>query len=718
MTRLIRSVVHVLCLATFTAGVLAQQQKPASAGVLLQQAHQKATIEADLPGAIALYKQVVSTFARTDRAAAATATLKIAECYEKLNDPQAQTYFQQVLSQYADLEAVATAARQRVGNGNPRPICEQCGDVYGSISADGKSMATVTPFFGGEHSGAIGILDLATQKLSRLDVEGSGPKAAGQALSPQFSPDLKQIAYLWVNASARKAELRVVSRDQPARTRVLINSPEVSYIEPQGWSADGRILVVVERPDQTWEIATVSASNGTLTRVKSLQWRVSGPQHETAFSPDGRYIAYAALTDNPSAPIPIRQSSQTERQIYAIAADGSGEAALTNGAGAKRNPVWTPDGSHVVYLSNVTGAWAIWAVPVKGGKPAGPAVLVRSDVGNFVASLGISGDGRYYYYQGREGIFRTTIASSGGSGGGKTLTTFPGARPSWSPDGSSIAVTRTDSAGKAILIVRELSTGSERTLKTPELSAFPFSWSADSKRLVVTGVEDRRQYWYSIDLASERVDRLAPVGAEGFNTHANIRALAPDGRTLYLGASADGTAQRFTRIVALDLQTGVHREVFTLPGDLETVPRSAQDIALAVSPDGGTLAILHRDRKLDRFRMATVGTDGRDYREIVAPVEARNVRTKLAWTRGGWIYFPLLIGADAGVTSAETDVYRVMRVRPSGGQPETAGVEVRGLDRFDINPDGTQVAYSNVSPEGVGELVWSLDVTSILKTRR
>ena len=720
MTRITRTVALLLCCASLSAGPRAQQNKSSSPGVLLQQAHQKATIEADLPGAIAIYKEVVSRFSRTDRTAAATATLKIAECYERLRDPQAHTYFQQVLSLYADHEKLAAVARQRVGSGTPRQICEQCGDIYGAVSPDGKLMATVSPFFGGEHSGAIGILDLVTQKITRLDVEGSGPKATGVALSPRLSPDLRHVAYLWANAATKRTELRLVSRDEPARARVLVNNPEIIYIEPHGWSADGRILVVLERPDRTWEIGTVSASTGSLTRVQSLQWRISGPQHETSFSPDSRYIAYAALTNNPSAPIPSRQSGETERQIYIVAADGSGEAALTTGAGAKRNPVWTPDGSHVVYLSNVSGSWAIWAVPVKGGKPSGPAVLARSDVGGFVASLGISRDGRYHYYQGREGVFRTTIASSAGgsSNAGKVLNSFPGARPSWSPDGASVAVTRTDGAGRATLFVHELSTGAERAVKTPDLAAFPFSWYPDSKRLLVVGIENRRQHWYTIDVSSERVDRHAAVGTEGFNTHANVRALAPDGRTVYLGTWVDGTTQRMTRIVALDLQTGAHRDVFTLPGDTETLPGAAQDIALAISPDGRTLAILHRDRTLDRFRLATVGTDGHGYREIVPPFQTRNVRTKLAWTRDGWIYFPTVVGQATGITSADTDVYRLMRVRTSGGSPEPVGVEITGLERFDVHPDGNRVAYSVLVPEGAGESVWSLDVASLLKTRR
>lgn len=50
---------------------------------------------------------------------------------------------------------------------------------------------------------------------------------------------------------------------------------------------------------------------------------------------------------------------------------------------------------------------------------------------------------------------------------------------------------------------------------------------------------------------------------------------------------------------------------------------------------------------------------------------------------------------------------------------EDLGLEVVvGLDAFDLAPGGVRLAYSTLRPEGAGNLLWRLDVASILKNAR
>ena len=44
------------------------------------------------------------------------------------------------------------------------------------------------------------------------------------------------------------------------------------------------------------------------------------------------------------------------------------------------DPVWSADGTHVLFRSNRTRTSSLWAIPVKNGRPAGDAVLVKDDV--------------------------------------------------------------------------------------------------------------------------------------------------------------------------------------------------------------------------------------------------------------------------------------------------------------------------------------------------
>jgi Tol biopolymer transport system component len=222
----------------------------------------------------------------------------------------------------------------------------------------------------------------------------------------------------------------------------------------------------------------------------------------------------------------------------------------------------------------------------------------------------------------------------------------------------------------------------------------------------------------TLDVQTGTFKVVAPRSVEGHNPNPNILALGPDGRTLYLGTYRGDTGQEMDRITALDLVTGQRREVFRLPMEADNVPNAAQNFSLAISPDGRTLAFMVFDRKLNRTRLATVGTDGQGYRELTEPVHARNIRTKLIWSRDGESIYFTISAEPPGVGSADSDRHRIMRVSARGGVPQSTGIEVDGLERFDVSPDGSRITYSSLRPEGAGQLLWALDISRLMKPAR
>src|SRR5438477_12348962 len=89
-------------LALMTAGALLMPMRPAAqdrSDVALRAAMETETIKGDLKGAIEQYRKLTGS---RDRAIAAQALVRMADCYQKLGDMQARKIFEQVVRDYAD----------------------------------------------------------------------------------------------------------------------------------------------------------------------------------------------------------------------------------------------------------------------------------------------------------------------------------------------------------------------------------------------------------------------------------------------------------------------------------------------------------------------------------------------------------------------------------------------------------------------------------------
>src|SRR6266487_4472451 len=101
-----------LILALAAAALGADEKK---ANVLWQAAMAKETVQGDLKGAVALYESAVKE-AGSNRALAAKALLKVAECYQKLGEDKAQVAYERVAREFADQKEPAAEARTRLAS--------------------------------------------------------------------------------------------------------------------------------------------------------------------------------------------------------------------------------------------------------------------------------------------------------------------------------------------------------------------------------------------------------------------------------------------------------------------------------------------------------------------------------------------------------------------------------------------------------------------------
>ncbi|HEY3138627.1 MAG TPA: winged helix-turn-helix domain-containing protein [Blastocatellia bacterium] len=205
---------------------------------------------------------------------------------------------------------------------------------------------------------------------------------------------------------------------------------------------------------------------------------------------------------------------------------------VTSSPGLKLNPTLSPDGSTVVYSSDRTGGFELYARPLVSG---GREVQLTFD-GNRNLEPAWSPDGKFIAYHSakRGGIW--LIPALGGAG--RQLTDL-GCHPAWSRDSKMIAY-QSESlhemiqpfASSATIWVVPAERGERKQITQPGNPAgghlFP-TWSPDGKHIAfLDGDQESMQIW-SIALTGEQ---LTPVTARQSFTKADL-IWAPDGNGIF-----------------------------------------------------------------------------------------------------------------------------------------------------------------------------------------
>jgi len=272
---------------------------------------------------------------------------------------------------------------------------------------------------------------------------------------------------------------------------------------------------------------------------------------------------------------------------------------LTSDRAQDTQPDISPDGQHVVFVSNRSGREDIWLLRIKGSVLKS---LTHEQGENDAPAF--SPNGREIAFQRDGNIFLMSVDGSG------QHPVASGARPAWSPDGKRLAFqsVRDDVSG---IYVLDLTTGSERRLTVPEAPCSEPAWSPDGTKIVYS----RETHLFVMDFDGGNVRQLIP----GAMLAAAAPAWSPDGKRIaFTGAFArsraiflmnlDGT--EITRItdgegegeakfsrdgqrVFFESTAPGNSDIFSAPVPLKLGRRltfdAAQDQSPSLSPTGGQI---------------------------------------------------------------------------------------------------------------------------------
>jgi TolB protein len=308
-----------------------------------------------------------------------------------------------------------------------------------------------------------------SSEIWTMNADGSGQTRLLPALGdgvdyslPAWSPDGTRIAYTtWTNEGGVSQNIRnadqtsaiwTMNADGTDRRLVIDGTPDQAWIP--AWSPDGQWIAYTLSPQSApagatgpqenvapGQIGPPSTSLGAsiwIVRPDGTESRRASPEGTDAinpvWSPDGDSIAFSVGagitgTDIRIAPIPVIEDGIAD-----------GFTAAEDQAANDWGPTWSPDGSHLLFVSNRTGNDEVWSVGAEEG--ATPVQLTDDGAADWVPVYSPDGS-RIAFVSDRTGEPEVWTMAPDGSDL-INLTNHPQHwdgqwSVSWSPDGTRLA---------------------------------------------------------------------------------------------------------------------------------------------------------------------------------------------------------------------------------------------------------------------------------------
>ena len=381
----------------------------------------------------------------------------------------------------------------------------------GAISPDGRHFAGIT------WDSELVVIDTSTGEQRNL--------GAGFYGSIVWSADGSEIAVKKQGGDKEQRGLLAVS-PRTGDTRSLARN--LAYFED--WSRDGKfILFVVKRTNKTSVILeNLENKERTVLAEETGVWPIP------RFSPNSNWVSYVTKED-----------SQSILHLQEI--DGTSHVRYSDFSGDISQPLWSPDGSHIVFTETQRGINRefrdLWALRIQRNQFVGAPFPVLPDVEQ-IEFYNWSQNGQLAYRTGFRlgGIFTLPVdLHPGKATGAPRQLVRRGSLGShcWSPDGKRIAVRETE----GLSLISASSGEKIQNISLPDIGGNSeytgrgMSWSPDGRWIAFSGWDrEKRAGIFLTTVEGSDVRLLVPLegGAGGAVTNFDP-TWSPDSKTIAYG---------------------------------------------------------------------------------------------------------------------------------------------------------------------------------------
>lgn len=189
---------------------------------------------------------------------------------------------------------------------------------------------------------------------------------------PAWAPDFKRYAFV------QNGELYIANADSSAPAQITHSYMGLSSLD---WSADGKQILADCMPYGQHDACLIDVETGLTKNIRENIDNGSGIPYPSWFNPE-RILIGAVLVDplgiqistvaypGRASPDAIKYAAILRKQLFIMNPNGTDQKQLTKDATTKGFPIWSPDGSLVIYtVAPGDGRLYLWAARADGVNP-------------------------------------------------------------------------------------------------------------------------------------------------------------------------------------------------------------------------------------------------------------------------------------------------------------------------------------------------------------